>query len=79
MYGYKMSLRQDPNPAKPKSSLSTRALKLRWRNLRMAHTLLREKYRKKFGIDPDRRSRRIICQAGSSPDASAARVGAFPE
>jgi len=45
----------------------------------MAHTLLRGKYRKKFGIDPDRRSRRIISPAGSSPDASAAVVGASPE
>ncbi len=57
MYGYKMSLRPDPNPAKPKPSLSTRALKLMWRNPRMAHTLLREEYRKRFGIDLDRRFR----------------------
>ena len=41
----------------PKSSLSTRALKLMWRNPRMAHTLLREEYRKKFGIQLDRRFR----------------------
>ena len=41
----------------PKSSLSTRALKLMWRNPRMAHTLLREEYRKRFGIDLDRRFR----------------------
>ena len=74
-----MSLRQDPNPAKPKSSLSTRALKLMWRNPRMAHTLLREKYRQKFGIDPDRRFRRIISQAGSSPEAPAPAAGASPE
>ncbi len=44
-------------PAPPKSSLSTRALKLMWRNPRMAHTLLREEYRKKFGIQLDRRFR----------------------
>ena len=44
-------------PARPKSSLSTRALKLVWRNPRMAHTLLREEYRKKFGIALDRRFR----------------------
>ena len=66
-------------PAKPKSSLSTRGLKLMWRNPRMAHTRLREKYRQKFGLDPDRRFRRIISQAGSCADASAAVVGAFPE
>ena len=41
----------------PKSSLSTRGLKLMWRNPRMAHTLLREEYRKKFGIQLDRRFR----------------------
>jgi len=52
-----MSLRSDPNPAKPKPSLSTRALLLMWRNPRMAHTLLREEYRKRFGIDLDRRFR----------------------
>jgi len=57
MYGYKMSLRPDPNPAKPKPSLSTRAFMLMWRNPRMAHTLLREEYRKRFGIDLDRRFR----------------------
>jgi hypothetical protein len=45
----------------------------------MAHTLLREKYRQKFGINLDRRFRRIISQAGSCADASAAVVGAFPE
>jgi hypothetical protein len=45
----------------------------------MAHTLLRKKYRQKFGIDPDRRSRRIISPAGSSPDAPAAAAGASPE
>ena len=52
-------------PAKPTPSLSTRALKLRWWNPRMALTLLREKYRQKFGLDPDRRFRRIISPAGS--------------
>jgi MoaA/NifB/PqqE/SkfB family radical SAM enzyme len=44
-------------PAKPKSSLSTRTLKLMRQNPRMAHTLLREEYRKKFGIKLDRRFR----------------------
>jgi MoaA/NifB/PqqE/SkfB family radical SAM enzyme len=44
-------------PAKSKHSLSTRALKLMWQNPRMAHTLLREEYRKRFGIDRDRRFR----------------------
>jgi MoaA/NifB/PqqE/SkfB family radical SAM enzyme len=57
MYGYKMSLRPAPNPAKAKPSLSTRALRLMWRNPRMAHTLLREEYRKRFGINLDRRFR----------------------
>jgi hypothetical protein len=45
----------------------------------MAHTLLRGKYRQKFGIDPDRRSRRIISQAGFCADAPAAAAGASPE
>ena len=66
-------------PAMPKSSLSTRALKLMRRNPRMAHTLLWEEYRKRFGIDPDRRFRRIISQAGSCADAPAAAAGASPE
>jgi MoaA/NifB/PqqE/SkfB family radical SAM enzyme len=44
-------------PAKPKPSLSARALQLMWRNPRMAHSLLRDEYRKKFGIDLDRRFR----------------------
>ena len=66
-------------PRPSKSSLSTRPLKLMWRNPRMAHTLLREKYRQKFGIDPDRRSRRIISQAGSGAEAPAAAAGASPE
>jgi MoaA/NifB/PqqE/SkfB family radical SAM enzyme len=46
-------------PAKPRhrDSLSTRGLKLIWQNPRMAHTLLREEYRKKFGIALDRRFR----------------------
>jgi Fe-coproporphyrin III synthase len=46
-------------PAKPRhhDSLSTRGLKLIWQNPRMAHTLLREEYRKKFGIALDRRYR----------------------
>ncbi len=57
MYGYKMSLRPAPNPAKAKPSLSTRALRLMWRNPRMAHTMLREEYRKRFGINLDRRFR----------------------
>jgi MoaA/NifB/PqqE/SkfB family radical SAM enzyme len=39
-----------------KSSLSSRAVRLIWQNPRMAHTLLREEYRKKFGIVRDRRS-----------------------
>ena len=48
------------NPAPPapvRHGLSTRALKLVWQNPRMAHTLLREEYRKKFGIALDRRFR----------------------
>jgi MoaA/NifB/PqqE/SkfB family radical SAM enzyme len=57
MYGYKMPLRQASNSAKPKPSLFTRAFKLIWRNPRMAHTLLREEYRKRFGINLDRRFR----------------------
>ncbi|MGO8761355.1 MAG: radical SAM protein [Desulfobaccales bacterium] len=52
-----MSLRPAPNPAKAKPSLSTRALRLMWRNPRMAHTMLREEYRKRFGINLDRRFR----------------------
>ena len=52
-----MSLRPSPNPAKPKLSLFTRALKLIWRTPRMAQTLLWEEYRKRFGIDLDRRFR----------------------
>jgi MoaA/NifB/PqqE/SkfB family radical SAM enzyme len=52
-----MSLRPSPNPAKPKPSLFTRALKLIWRTPRMAQTLLWEEYRKRFGIDLDRRFR----------------------
>ncbi len=48
----------DPNkPSPPKNSLTTRGLRLMWRNPRMAHTLLREEYRKKFGIALDRRLR----------------------
>jgi hypothetical protein len=42
-------------PAQARRSLSTRALKLMWQNPRMAHTLLREEYRQKFGIALDRR------------------------
>ena len=57
MNGYKMSLRQYVKPAKPEIFLSTRVLKLIWRNPRMAHTLLREEYRKRFGIDLDRHFR----------------------
>jgi MoaA/NifB/PqqE/SkfB family radical SAM enzyme len=57
MHGQKKSLRQSPNPARPKLSLFNRALKLIWRDPRMAQTLLREEYRKKFGIDLDRRFR----------------------
>ena len=56
-YGHKMSLRRSLAPAKPKPSLSTRVLKLIWRNPRMVHTMLREEYRKRFGIDLDRRFR----------------------
>ena len=52
-----MVLKRSLRPAKPKPSLTTRALQLIWRNPRMAHTLLREEYRKKFGIDLDRRFR----------------------
>jgi MoaA/NifB/PqqE/SkfB family radical SAM enzyme len=44
-------------PAQARRALSTRALKLMWRNPRMAHILLREGYRKKFGIALDRRFR----------------------
>jgi MoaA/NifB/PqqE/SkfB family radical SAM enzyme len=43
-------------PTLPRPSLSSRALRLIWQNPRMAHTLLREEYRKKFGIARDRRS-----------------------
>lgn len=43
--------------AQARHSLSTRAFKLMWQNPRMAHTLLREEYRKKFGIALDRRFR----------------------
>ena len=56
-YGYKMSLKRALRPAKPKPSLSTRALRLIWRNPRMVHTMLREEYRKRFGIALDRRFR----------------------
>ncbi len=52
---------QAANLSKPaplrKNSLTTRALKLMWQNPRMAHTLLREEYRKRFGIPLDRRLR----------------------
>lgn len=48
---------QSQHPASPKSSLTTRGLRLLWHNPRMAHTLLREEYRKKFGITWDRRFR----------------------
>jgi MoaA/NifB/PqqE/SkfB family radical SAM enzyme len=44
-------------PAHPKDSLATRAVKLLWRNPRLVHTILREEYRKKFGIALDRRFR----------------------
>jgi MoaA/NifB/PqqE/SkfB family radical SAM enzyme len=44
-------------PAQARHSFSARALKLVWQNPRMAHTLLREEYRKKFGIALDRRFR----------------------
>ena len=44
-------------PPQAKKSLTTQALQLMWRNPRMAHTLLREEYRKKFGIALDRRFR----------------------
>jgi MoaA/NifB/PqqE/SkfB family radical SAM enzyme len=47
----------DAAPAYPKSSLTTRALKLLWRNPRLAHTILREEYRKAFGLALDRRFR----------------------
>ena len=57
MYGYKMSLRPDPNPTKPKPALFTRAFMLMWRNPNMACNLLREAYRRYFGIALDRRFR----------------------
>jgi MoaA/NifB/PqqE/SkfB family radical SAM enzyme len=44
-------------PAQARLALSTRTLKLMWQNPRMAHILLREGYRKKFGIALDRRFR----------------------
>jgi MoaA/NifB/PqqE/SkfB family radical SAM enzyme len=47
----------DAAAAYPDYSLTTRALKLLWRNPRLAHTILREEYRKKFGIALDRRFR----------------------
>ena len=56
-YGHKMVLKRSLSPAKPKPSLSTRVLKLIWRNPHMVHTMLREEYRKRFGIDLDRRFR----------------------
>jgi Fe-coproporphyrin III synthase len=47
-----------PNPPlHPQGSLAVRALRLMWQNPRMAHTLLREGCRKKFGIALDRRFR----------------------
>ncbi len=52
-----MFVKRSSLPAKPKPSLSTRALKLIWRNPRMVHTMLREEYRKRFGISLDRRFR----------------------
>jgi MoaA/NifB/PqqE/SkfB family radical SAM enzyme len=52
-----MSLQPDPKPVQPKNSLTSRGLKLIWQNPRMGHTLLREEYRKKFGIALDRRFR----------------------
>jgi MoaA/NifB/PqqE/SkfB family radical SAM enzyme len=57
MLGNKKPLRQDAGPAFLKSSLTARGLGLLWQNPRMAHTLLREEYRKKFGIALDRRFR----------------------
>jgi Fe-coproporphyrin III synthase len=48
----KQALRADYRP-----SLTSRGLRLVWRNPRMAHTLLREEYRKKYGIALDRRYR----------------------
>jgi MoaA/NifB/PqqE/SkfB family radical SAM enzyme len=53
----KIPLNQDSSKASPKNSLTTRGLGLLWQNPRMAHTLLREEYRKKFGIAYDRRFR----------------------
>lgn len=53
----KRLLNQNSPTASPKSSLTTRGLRLLWQNPRMAHTLLREEYRKKFGIALDRRLR----------------------
>ena len=53
----KKSQRPDAVQASPKSSLTARGLRLLWQNPRMAHTLLREEFRKKFGIAFDRRFR----------------------
>jgi MoaA/NifB/PqqE/SkfB family radical SAM enzyme len=52
-----MPLRPNPKPAPAKPSLPSRAIRLMWRNPRMAHTLLREEYRKRYGINLDRRFR----------------------
>lgn len=65
-------------PANPTPSLPTRAFKLMRRPPHMAHPLLREKCRQKFGIDPDRRFRRIISPAGPFPEAPAAAAGDLP-
>lgn len=56
----KKPLRPDSISLPPKPSLTNRGLRLLWQNPRMAHTLLREEYRKKFGIALDRRFRNGI-------------------
>jgi MoaA/NifB/PqqE/SkfB family radical SAM enzyme len=53
----KKTQKPDAASVSSKSSLTTRGLRLLWHNPRMAHTLLREAYRKKFGIPFDRRFR----------------------
>ena len=53
----KKNRKPDTDSASPHSSLTSRGLRLLWHNPRMAHTLLREGFRKKFGIAFDRRFR----------------------
>jgi MoaA/NifB/PqqE/SkfB family radical SAM enzyme len=63
MSDVKPTQKPDAPPASHKNSLTGRGLGLLWQNPRMAHTLVREEYRKRFGIAFDRRFR----QGFSSP------------